>query len=108
PCEQGQPVRIVDQVKRRDAVTTVEPSLERDLAADPGRLAHRYGERKRHLAQTLTSTKAVRRRSLIYLRARVSRRCRVSVSPISSRDGTVGALGAAAFSQTIMTPTPFF
>ena len=48
--ERGEPLGIVDQIKRRNALAAAQPGLERDLAADPGRLAHRQGERKRHAA----------------------------------------------------------
>src|SRR5262249_44166003 len=102
-----QPLRIVDQIKRRSAVPALEPGSKCNLTADPGWLAHRHGEWKGHWAQTLRSTKAVRRRSRMYRRANVSRRWRIKVSPISSRVGMVGALDAI-FSQTMMTPTPFF
>ena len=54
---------IVDQVKRRHALTTGEPRHQRDLAADPGGFTHRHGKRQRHRPHTLTSTKAARRRS---------------------------------------------
>ena len=103
----AEPLGIVNQIKRRRALTAIEPGPKRDLAADPGRLPHRHGEGKGHRTQTLRSTKAVRRKSRMYRRANVSRRWRIKVSPISSRVGTVGALGAI-FSQTMMTPTPFF
>src|SRR5207237_9816600 len=51
-----EPVRIVDHIKQRYAVTAPQPGLQRDLAADPGRLAHRQGERQGHAPPALTST----------------------------------------------------
>ena len=48
PSQRSQAIGIVDEVKRGYAVTTVEPGLKRDLAADSSRLAHRDGERKLH------------------------------------------------------------
>src|SRR5258708_4696007 len=51
---------IVDGEEGGGGVKKVEQSLGGVLTADAGRLAHRQGERQRHRAHTLTSTKAVR------------------------------------------------
>ena len=48
PSQRREPIGIVDQVEGREVVAKVEPSLEGDLTADAGRLAHRQGERQRH------------------------------------------------------------
>src|SRR5208282_2326395 len=63
PSQRCEAIWVIDQVERRNASATPEPRLEGDLAANPGGLAHRHDERRHRLAQTLTSTKAVRRKS---------------------------------------------
>ena len=54
---------VVDQVERRDPLPPVKPRLQRDFSADPGGLAHRQGDWQNHRGQTLTSTKALRRKT---------------------------------------------
>src|SRR5207248_8423195 len=81
PSQRREPIGIVDQIEGGKVVAKVEPSLEGDITADAGGLAHRQGEWQRR-AHTLTSTKAVRRRSRMSRRAKVSRRWRSGVSAI--------------------------
>jgi hypothetical protein len=59
--QRRQPIRIVDHIERRHPtafayVIAAAPGFEGDLAADPGRLAHRQGERQCHAPPALTST----------------------------------------------------
>ena len=45
----GEAAGVVDHIKWGHALAAPQPRLERNLAADPGRLAHCQGERKRHV-----------------------------------------------------------